>query len=323
MRTARIKFTDQPAVYHCISRIVGGQRLLGPLEKEQFRKRMHRQAAFCGIQVLTYCLMSNHVHLLIRVPDKIQLTDRELLGRVKAFYGKDLPEEIKTAERKFRKTGKLPEGLCAKHLRRMGDLSIFMQELKQGFSRWYNKEHDRFGTLWAERFTSLVVENQPGPLSLAAAYVDLNPVRAGMVQDPKDYRFCGYAEAVAGSQVARAGIASFQPDPEWKKAGARYREQMFLRAGTAGQSGKQVLEEKTIRKVLKEGGELTQAQALRVRIRYLSQGVALGGEAFVEEVFRKFRDRFGPKRKTGARPLRRLPFKDLRTCRDLKKNVLG
>ena len=43
-----------------------------------------------------------------------------------------------------------------------------------------------------------------------AAYIDLNPVIAGMVSDPKDYKWCGYASAVAGSRegkLARRGIA--------------------------------------------------------------------------------------------------------------------
>ena len=44
------------------------------------------------------------------------------------------------------------QGLIA----RMGDVSIFMKELKQRFSLWYNRHHDRFGTLWAERFKSVV-----------------------------------------------------------------------------------------------------------------------------------------------------------------------
>ncbi|MEZ5431159.1 MAG: hypothetical protein R3F31_08270 [Verrucomicrobiales bacterium] len=41
-----------------------------------------------------------------------------------------------------------------------------------------------------------------------AAYIDLNPVRAGMVDDPKDYRWCGYAEAVAGGRRARRGLGT-------------------------------------------------------------------------------------------------------------------
>jgi hypothetical protein len=49
----------------------------------------------------------------------------------------------------------------------------------------------------------------------------------------------------------------------------------------------------------------------------------LGSEEYVNGVFRKFRSHFGPKRQSGARRLRQLPFKELRTLRDLKKNVVS
>jgi putative transposase len=39
-----------------------------------------------------------------------------------------------------------------------------------------------------------------------AAYIDLNPVRADIVSDPKDYRWCGYAAAVAGVKAERTGL---------------------------------------------------------------------------------------------------------------------
>lgn len=42
----------------------------------------------------------------------------------------------------------------------------------------------------------------------AVAYIDLNPVRSGLVEDPEDYRCCGYAKAVAGNAVARKGLMS-------------------------------------------------------------------------------------------------------------------
>ena len=88
MRMARIKLTHRTAVYHCISRIVGGQFLLDDLGKEKLRQLLWHQAAFCGIEILTYCLMSNHFHALVRVANPNPPEDAQLLGRVEAFYGK-------------------------------------------------------------------------------------------------------------------------------------------------------------------------------------------------------------------------------------------
>ena len=89
----------------------------------------------------------------------------------------------------------------------MHDLSEFMKTLKQRFSIWYNRHHGgRLGTLWMDRFKSVLVQGEGNPLQTIAAYIDLNPVRAGLVEDPKDYRWCGYAEAVAGSKKAQRGL---------------------------------------------------------------------------------------------------------------------
>ena len=57
--------------------------------------------------------------------------------------------------------GKIDEDIHRKLLERVGDVSVYMKELKQRFSRWFNRRHDRFGTLWAERFKSVIVEDQP------------------------------------------------------------------------------------------------------------------------------------------------------------------
>ena len=90
---------------------------------------------------------------------------------------------MRTLQDALQSAGHLPADLRTGLAGRMGDVSEFMKELKQRFSKWFNKERNRFGTLWAERFKSVLVEDQPGAVQVVAAYVDLNPVRAGLVTD--------------------------------------------------------------------------------------------------------------------------------------------
>lgn len=61
-------------LYHCMSRIVGGDYLLGMREKEYFVRQMWRVADFLGIEVLDYVVMSNHYHQLVQVPGKVELS---------------------------------------------------------------------------------------------------------------------------------------------------------------------------------------------------------------------------------------------------------
>ena len=322
MRMARIKINGRGAVYHCISRIVGGQALLGDLEKEKLRLMLWQQAEFSGLEIITYCLMSNHVHLLLRVPGTLVATDTELVERAVQFCGGKSPY-VRTLQQALGASGSLPADLRTGLLARMGDVSVFMKELKQRFSKWYNKQHNRFGTLWAERFRSLLVEDQPGPVQAVAAYVDLNPVRAGLVSDPKDYRWSGYGEAVAGQERARRGIASWHQSADWASVGAGYRQVLMVAAGRAGSSRKVALDGETIRRQLAKGGELTLGEVLRLRVRYFSDGAVLGSRNYVNEVFAEFRDRFGARRKTGARALRGLPaLSHLATLRDLRVDVV-
>ena len=77
-----------------------------------------------------------------------------------------------------------PERLRYRLWAQVNDLSAFMKLLKQRFSQWFNRTHQRTGTLWEERFRSVLIEGTGPALATVAAYIDLNPVRAGLVHDP-------------------------------------------------------------------------------------------------------------------------------------------
>jgi hypothetical protein len=112
---------------------------------------------------------------------------------------------------------------------RFCDVSLFTKELKERFSRWFNKQNGRRGTLWMDRFKSVLVEGEAA-LATMAAYIDLNPVRAGITDDPMSYEFSGYGDAAGGSKRARRGLckALNLPQGSWESRGlARYRLFLF------------------------------------------------------------------------------------------------
>jgi len=211
MRQSRFKIEGERAVYHCMTKVVGGDFLLGDREKELLRKQLWKVSRFCGVEVLTYCLMSNHFHVLVRTPDESELddlTDDDLLSRARAIYS---AEKVEAFQEMLNGEDELVRRNCRVSLRnRMGDVSQFMKELKQRFTIWYNRsrEKKRSGTLWAERFKSALVQDDPFALMTVAAYIDLNPVRAGIATDPARYRFCGYGEAMGGAKQARKALTA-------------------------------------------------------------------------------------------------------------------
>ncbi|MBM3879779.1 MAG: hypothetical protein FJ387_08675 [Verrucomicrobia bacterium] len=107
---------------------------------------------------------------------------------------------------------------------------------------------------------------------------------------------------------------------EWKEVGAEYRKRLFVRAGVSGSSGKAALSREQIRRVLQKGGELSVGEVLRLRIRHMTDGVVLGSKGFVDGVWLAHRDRFGAKRRSGARPIRGggASLAGLRALRDLR-----
>ena len=304
-------------LYHCMSRIVGGEYIFGENEKEQFVRMMWRVASFMGIEILDYVVMSNHYHQLILVPGNIELSDQELLKKLKAYYG-DESLEVMMFEDALEKGEESLGCLRKRYLKRMGNVSEFEKILKQGFSIWYNKRHKRRGTLWMERFKSVLVEDSLEVRGIMATYIDLNPVRAEMVEDPKNYRHCGYGAAMGGDERCRFGIIRVMGMEDWEEASTAYRAYLIKRGHVQVGSKKGAISRKLRLDTLQREGRLPRSELLRLRVRYFSDGLALGSELFVENVFEQYRSHFGEKRKSGSRPIQGFSDGSLKVIRDLR-----
>ncbi|MCC5840151.1 MAG: transposase, partial [Opitutales bacterium] len=131
---------------------------------EAMRQIMRSQAAFAGMEVLTYCFMANHFHIFVRLDPKEteNLDDAGLVGRFRALYGgtrcASLGIDADDLEVILRKKGSSAEGIRRRLKARMGEVSVFMREVKTRFTLWYNEKHGTVGTFWAERFRSVIVE---------------------------------------------------------------------------------------------------------------------------------------------------------------------
>ena len=161
--------------YHVMSRTTGGDFLFGAEEKEALRKIMWRMANFCGVKLLTYCVMDNHFHMLVRVPSQQAFLRRfedrvgedqgageeRLLDHLSILYSKSYVQHMREEIAWMREQG-MEEDVAKflqKYKNRFCDLSLFVKQVKERFSRWYNKKHSRRGTLWMDRFKSVLVEN--------------------------------------------------------------------------------------------------------------------------------------------------------------------
>ncbi len=296
MRTPRIKVpaNEGTAVYHVITRVVNGERLIDDVGREVLRNQLWQVAEYCAAEILTYAILSNHFHVLLRIPQFTSVSDEELLRRYRALYPDPTRYQqvrLEVIEERLKANGPDAERWRQRQLAQMHDVSAFMRLLKQRYTIWHNDHHDRFGTLWAERFKSVLVEPDHRVIETIATYIDLNPVRAGLVTDPKDYRFCGYAEAVAGNEKARTGLCSVF-GRAWGECQSHYRQVLFA-AGSDPRENAQVISKEQFDEVVRAGGKLPLCDVLRCRVRYFSDGAVLGTQAFVSKHLEDYRKRTG------------------------------
>ncbi len=335
-------FEGSSNCYHVMSRTAGGDKVFEPREREAFVKIMRRMERFSGVEILTHAVMANHFHILVKVPERMKFLERfdgpegeaELMKHLELLYSENYLAALRAelSDLRAKQMSAEAEELLERFRVRFCSLPLFVKELKERFTRWFNRVHNRKGTLWMERFKSVIVEDGEA-LRTMACYIDLNPVRAGLVEDPKDYRWCGYAEAVAGEVAARRGLCQVMDRPRdgWDSsqgpqgaardaegpspAGALYRSWLFER-GIATESRRGV-SEKARNEVRKREGGLTRGELLRCKVRYFTDGVAIGSREFVESLFRERRNCFGETRKDGARVIKEAPGLNLFSLRTL------
>ena len=172
-RIARMVIRGEPAVYHVMSRTVLDGFVIGDIEKEYLLKLIKHLSFVYFTEVIGFCLMGNHFHILVKMIPGKAYSDKDVKARYKRFYGKD----------------KLPgDGQIPLLRQKWSSLSEYVKEIKQSFSRYYNKTHGRRGFFWSDRFKSVIVENGETLIN-CLAYIDLNPIRAGLVERPEDYRW--------------------------------------------------------------------------------------------------------------------------------------
>lgn len=255
------------------------------------------------------------------------VSDAELLRRYTILYPKPTKYQVARVETL---TAKLKDAededaqvWRERQLALMGDVSQFMKLVKQRFSVWYNRSHNRYGTLWSERFKSVLVEGCSRVTVAMAAYIDLNAVRAGIVSDPKDYRFCGYAEAIAGNAIFREELNYVMGAKTWRRAHGVYRQMLFGR-GSGPQSKGRELSAKQFEQVLKDKGELPLMAVLRCRVRYFSDGAVIGSRAFVQRHLAHYQKISGRRKSTAPRSLPVIEsLGDVATLRGLRKAAFG
>jgi hypothetical protein len=219
---------DEICIVHAIQRCVRRAFLAGKDEKtgkdysfrkEWIRRRMEALASVFGIDVLTYAIMSNHIHVILRNrPDVVaQWSDEEVAIRwLRVFPGKRLEEHLAEPTENDVQMLVNNSARLAQARRRLSDISWFMRALAEPIARLANRQDECTGRFWEGRFKAQRIVDEAGLLA-CAMYVDLNPVRAAMANSPdRSVHTSAYdrIEAEKGSEIDSAAFNLVAVDNE-------------------------------------------------------------------------------------------------------------
>jgi len=295
--------SDQKAIYHVMSRTALDGFPLKDIEKDFMLDLIKRFSSLYFTEILGFCLMGNHFHLLVKMFPESRFTDEEIKKRYEMFYGDS---------REFAK-GQIP------YLReKLSSLSEFMREIKVGFARYYNRRHNRRGYFWGDRFKSVIVDKGE-TLVNCLAYIDLNPLRAGIVDRPEDYRWnsLGYHVQTQNKDQFLStdfGFEEFNPPPadkclkSEKERIRRYRRYVY-EAGSLDHPGKgnvKVIKDKFLDKERSREFELRRSDRFRYRTRYFTDSGIIGSKEFVSENYQRFKHLFYSKHEKKPKPIKGL-----------------
>lgn len=220
--------------YHCISRCVRRAFLCGK-DKETGRSFDHRKtwlvqrfkllAEIFAIDIPAYAVMSNHYHLVLHVHKarSEQWSREEVITRWNRLYrGPKLVQRFTLGGMLSDAELKVVHGIIEVWRTRLSSISWFMSCLNYHIALHANKEDGCTGRFWEGRFISQALLDEAALLS-CMAYVDLNPVRAGIAGSLDDSDFTSIQHRIREVQgKCDAQKPTLMPFAESLRADQRY-----------------------------------------------------------------------------------------------------
>ncbi len=305
-RIPRMIVKGEDILYHVISRTALDGFVLGDVEKDYLLKLIKSLSSLYFTEVFGFCIMGTHFHILVKMKTSDTYTDEEIKERVKRFY-KDKKMEIYDGQIPF-------------YREKLSNLSEYVKDVKQRFSRYYNKLHGRKGYFWGDRFKSVIVE-EGDTLINCLAYIDLNPIRANIVERPEDYRWSslgyhvqsGNRDGFLSTDFGVKGYGNMNKEERLRV----YREYIYEKGALDTEKGK-AIEDGILEKERQGKYAISPTDRLRYRTRYFTDSGIIGTKGFVSLYYSQFKDYFGSKRK---RPNKIAGFNEIYSLKYLSENV--
>ena len=273
-RVARMKFLDRDTWYHLYSRVAGHRGEFPLLDGLVRRRLLETIEHFNGIyycEVAAFSVMGNHYHLVVRFEGEREVSREELLARARLMYpGKVARERI--------------EGWSGeeweRYRRRLFDVSEYMRNIQAAFARWYNRSFDRRGRFWGERFKSVVLGDRRAVLD-CLLYVELNPVRGGLVERPEEWEGSSVHLREIGKDSWLVPLEELMGQRDRGRAMVEFRGLLYHRGAVPTKEGQAAIPREVLEREVARGFKVR--GMYRKRLGYFVDGLVVGTEEFIRE----------------------------------------
>ena len=240
-RLARYDVLDpgEVQVLHCVQRCVRRALLCGEdsftgqsfeHRREWIRARLESLASVFGIDCLTYTVLSNHLHLVLRSrPDVVSTwTDEEVARRWLRLFPKRREKDGSLSEPTRPEIDMIvnqPE-LLTERRKRLSDVSWWMRCAAENIARRANREDECTGRFWEGRFKVQLLLDE-ALLLACAAYVGLNPIRAALAETPEESDFTGAKDRI--DDLSLRATRSRMSMHDWERSRRRKKSGWIVR----------------------------------------------------------------------------------------------
>jgi len=188
---------------------------------------------------------------------------------------------------------------------KLSNLSEFVPEIKVDFTRYYNQRNNRQGYFGEDRFKSVIVDKGETLIN-CLAYINLNPLRAGLVDRPEEYRWNSLGYHIQSGNKDNFlsldfGLKEFGVVDSEERL-KRYRRYVY-EAGALDKPGAGEIDSSVLEKERKNDFELKRIQRFRYRTRYFTDSGIIGTKEFVSGNYRRFKDLFMSKKDKIPKPV--------------------
>jgi REP element-mobilizing transposase RayT len=279
MRRARHK-SEEDAFYHICTRIAGTRGGYPLQERRASRKLLRTIQFFVQVyysRLAAFAILGNHYHFIIFLEKFRQLSRQELIQKARHLYG----------ERFEHNTAHWTQREWEKFNRKLFDVSSLMQQVNGSYAMWFNRNYNRRGHFWADRFRNPQLLD-PGSVQECLLYIELNAVRAGLVRRPEQWKAGSARLRWKGKDQNLIPLSEIFVGIDPAEVYEVYRFRLYSR-GAVKKPGRGSISPEILDREARLG--FGHSGMYLDRQRFYTDGLAIGAQKQVEILLNLFRDR--------------------------------